>query len=41
MKVKLTGKTKGTFAATPIAVRVNGKLTGSFTCKRILDAPEQ
>ena len=41
VKVKLTGKTKGTFAATPIAVRVNGKLTGSFTCKRILDAPEQ
>jgi hypothetical protein len=41
VKVKLTGKTKGTFAATPVAVRVNGKLSGSFTCKRILDAPDQ
>lgn len=41
IKVKLTSKTKGTFAATPTAVKVNGKLTGSFSCKRILDAPDQ
>jgi hypothetical protein len=41
VKVKLTGKNKGTFAATPTAAKVNGKLTGSFTCKRILDAPDQ
>lgn len=42
VKVKLAkNKKSGTFAATPIAVRVNGKLSGSFTCKRILDAPDQ
>jgi hypothetical protein len=41
VKVKLSGKTKGTFAATSTAVRVNGKLAGSFTCKRVLDAPDQ
>jgi hypothetical protein len=41
VKVTLTGKTKGTFASTAMGTRVNGKLTGSFTCKRVLYAPEQ
>lgn len=41
VKVKLTGKTKGTFASTSAGTAVNGKLTGSFTCSRILDAPNQ
>jgi len=38
--VKLVGK-KGTFTSTASGTAVNGKLTGSFTCKRILDAPNQ
>jgi hypothetical protein len=38
---ELTGKSKGTFTATPTAAKINGNLTGSFTCKRILDAPNQ
>jgi hypothetical protein len=41
IKVKLAGKTKGTFASTSAGTSVNGKLTGSFTCKRVLDAPDQ
>src|SRR5207247_10945467 len=41
VKVKLTGKTKGTFTSTQIGTAANGKLTGSFTCRRILYAPEQ
>ena len=41
VKVKWTSKTSGTFAATSIAVTVNGQLTGSFHCKRVLYAPEQ
>lgn len=41
VKVKLTGKTKGTFASTQAGTAVNGKLSGSFTCRRILDAPDQ
>jgi hypothetical protein len=40
VKVKLTGKT-GTFNSTSLGTSVNGKLTGSFTCKRVLDAPDQ
>jgi hypothetical protein len=38
--VKLTGK-KGTFTSTASGTAVNGKLTGSFVCKRILNAPNQ
>jgi hypothetical protein len=41
VKVTLTGKNKGTFAATATGAKVNGRLTGSFTCKRVLYAPEQ
>ena len=38
--VKLSG-TKGTFTSTAASTSMNGKLTGSFTCKRILYAPNQ
>jgi hypothetical protein len=38
--VKLAGK-KGTFTSTAAGTAVNGKLTGSFVCKRILNAPNQ
>ena len=42
VKVKLgAGKKQGTFTGTPTANAVNGRLSGSFTCKRILYAPEQ
>jgi len=38
--VKLAGK-KGTFVSTSARTAVNGKLTGSFSCKRIVNAPNQ
>jgi hypothetical protein len=42
VNVKLAkNKKSGTFSATATAVAVNGKLSGSFTCKRVLDAPDQ
>jgi hypothetical protein len=42
VKAKLAkNKKSGTFSATATAVAVNGKLSGSFTCKRVLDAPDQ
>lgn len=42
VKVKLgPGKKNGTFTSTSVGTAANGKLTGTFDCKRILDAPDQ